>query len=466
MKNIVEIKNNNSNNKHGILFSVLLLILFAIFPGCKKLLDVGPNGQLNSDQIFNNEGSANSAIAGIYKQSRDNLIYSLSVFNSLASDDINKYNSQLPYIAYYNNKILSTEGTLPWNNFYAIVYSCNAAIEGLQKSTALSQKAKDYYIGEAKFNRAFCYFHLVNLFGAVPLITVTDVNISSTASRTGINTIYGQIVADLTDAQTKMDPDYNYTGGERIRANKWVATALLARVYLFQKEYGKAEQQANAVISSGKYDLLSSPTGIFNKNNSEAILQWANNPSESNLIASEFIFTNSPGLRCTPFLMNAFESNDLRKTTWIQSKVYPATGELIAYPFKFTSTAVGTNEYYTVLRLAEQYLIRAEARAMRNDFAGAISDVNLIRSNHGGLNIPLPAPISQSDAVNIILHERQVDLFIEGMHRWFDLKRTGKVNETLLTEKPSTWNSTAQLYPIPSMELQKNLALTQNPGYN
>jgi len=111
------------------------------------------------------------------------------------------------------------------------------------------------------------------------------------------------------------------------------------------------------------------------------------------------------------------------------------------------------------------YLIRAEAKAMRNDFQGCIDDINLVRQKHGGLSIPLPVPGNQSAALDVILHERQVDLFTEGCHRWFDLKRTGRLDAVMQAEKPATWQSYAALYPILFTDIQRNPNLTQNLGY-
>jgi hypothetical protein len=447
------------------LIAILGLIFVFHSSGCRKFLEVNQiSDQLYADQVFENEGTSNSAIAAIYHQSK-NLIIPTVLFGSLYGDDVKSYSANAFYDNFSNNVLRSTDETLPWNSLYAVIYASNAAIEGLNQSKGISEKARSYYIGEAKFNRAFCYFYLVNLFGDVPFITSTDLSKNAKPFRTSTLEIYQLIVSDLIEAQTLMANDYAFTGGERTRANNFVASALLARVYLYLKDYGKAESQASKVINSGLYSLLPNPTGIFAKNNTEAILQLANNSSENNQIASNFLFTATPGMQCTRYLLEAFETNDLRKSNWIKSQVYGVTGETIMYPYKFTSTEINPNEFYTVLRLSEQYLIRAEARAMNGDLNGCVDDVNLIRFKHGGLSSALPAPVSVNDAMDLIIHERQVELFTEGMHRFLDLKRTGRLEAVKLAENPTTWKSEAALYPIPLTEMQRNPNLFQNPNY-
>lgn len=169
----------------------------------------------------------------------------------------------------------------------------------------------------------------------------------------------------------------------------------------------------------------------------------------------------TPTYLCTPALLNAFEASDSRKINWIQSRVF--SGQTVYYPYKYKvqQNSVIT-EYYVLLRLAEQYLIRAEARAQQNSIAGALADLNIIRNRAGLMNTSAgdrPALLSA------IEHERRIELFAEWGHRWFDLKRTNRANAVLGTLKPSTWQSTDVLWPIPSGQILLNSSLTQNPGY-
>jgi hypothetical protein len=133
----------------------------------------------------------------------------------------------------------------------------------------------------------------------------------------------------------------------------------------------------------------------------------------------------------------------------------------IPYKYKQDIVVSGSGEYDMVLRLAEQYLIRAEARARQDKISGAISDLNAIRNRAGLTNTPA---IDKESLLLDIEHERQTELFVEWGHRWLDLKRTGRIDEILGLEKTG-WKSSAALFPIPQIELSKNSKLKQNVGY-
>jgi hypothetical protein len=118
-----------------------------------------------------------------------------------------------------------------------------------------------------------------------------------------------------------------------------------------------------------------------------------------------------------------------------------------------------------VLRLGELFLIRAEARAQQNNLQSALSDLNVIRKRAGLPNVN----VNGKDSLLLsILHERQVELFAEWGHRWFDLKRTGNIDRimNLVTpQKGGIWKTTSRLFPLPEGDIEKNNNLNQNPGY-
>jgi hypothetical protein len=141
-------------------------------------------------------------------------------------------------------------------------------------------------------------------------------------------------------------------------------------------------------------------------------------------------------------------------------------GTAFYYPFKY-KVAFGTPvmEYLTVLRLGEQYLIRAEARAMQGNLQEAQNDLNIIRARAG---LPPLTFSSQPALLAAIRHERQVELFTEWGHRWLDIKRTGTVNDimtTAATVKGATWSPNWQFFPVPYNDMLRDKNLTQNMGY-
>lgn len=443
---------------------ILIFSIIIVITSCEQFVKVDEvKDRMLAEQVFENKTTANAAIAGIYKTYKTSFPAAISQLNPMISDELTTYLNAATN-NYVINNLQVNDTTLPWARLYSVIFGANNAIEKLSNSTAIDNVSKQLYIGEAKFLRAFAYFYLVNLFGDVPLILTTNVQQNSVATRTPSEQVYSQIILDLKEATRDLPLDYAHGNNERIRANHWVAKSLLARVYLYRKMYTDAEREANDVIGSNAYTLLNTPVGIWAKNNTEAIWQLANNPTENNNpVASGFLYTSAPTYKLTESLLNAFEVGDLRRSTWIQNRVYQSNN--LSIPFKLTSSTTNPPEYYTLIRLAELYLIRAEARAFRDDFQGCADDIDLIRQKHGGLTTPVLVPSNFEQALDLILHERRVEFFTEGMHRWFDLKRTDRLNSAMMQVKPTTWNDWAAWYPIPLTETQRNTKMTQNTGY-
>jgi hypothetical protein len=322
--------------------------------------------------------------------------------------------------------------------------------------------------GEAKFVRAFCYFHLVNLFGDVPLVTSTDYRENARKGRTKKEDVYLQIVADLTDAQNQLSENYVTTTAAptaRTRPNKWAAAALLARVYLYTGEWQKAEAAASSVIGSGKYTLVANLNNVFLAGSTESIwqlqpVQPGRNTWEGSTIVPASN-SSTPSFLLTKELVNAFEANDQRKVNWAKSRVFDNL--TLYYPFKYkVRTGTAVTEHYMVLRLAELYLIRAEARARQGNVQGGKEDINILRARAG---LGPTTANEQTSLLAAIEQERRVELFAEWGNRWYDLKRTAKAGTVLKVLKPLTWQDTDVLLPIPINELKANTYLEQNPGY-
>jgi hypothetical protein len=307
-------------------------------------------------------------------------------------------------------------------------------------------------------------------------------------ARTPQAQVYQQIIQDLKDAQAALPGDYSVGLGERIRPNQWAATALLARAYLYTGDYTDAATQAGAVIgNTAEYSLVSNLNGVFLKNSTEAIWQLQQNTSdpgvgtatpEAILLLPNPLNTGFATYSLSPQLLGAFETGDQRRLSWVDSTYNSNSGSgtvgMYYYPYKYKTGSYnysvgGTaTEYYMVLRLAEQYLIRAEAEAngAGGGTASAIADLNVIRGRAG---LPaLSASLTPAQVITAVAHERQTELFAEWGHRWLDLKRTGQAGAVLsVIPLKQPWLGDYQLlYPIPYTESQDDPNLVQNPGYN
>lgn len=479
--------------KYMTYFGGLTLVLFCI-TGCNKLVEVdAPPTNITGDNVYKNDVTAIAVLNGLYSDISANSYVSSSGFSSigrlagLSSDELSLWNSTNSNVllAYYTNSLTSTDaftaGAELWNICYTYIYICNSALEGIENSTSLSPVVKQQLLGEAKFMRAFSYFYLVNNYGDIPLVLTSDYRSNSNLPKSSVNQVFQQIILDLKDAQELLSSNYldvslMTTTSERVRPTKWAATALLARAYLYNNDWANAEEQATNIINNTLYDTVSI-NNVFLKNSKEAV--WQLPPVNTNWNTEEAKAYNIPATGFTnnnPYylndnLLNSFEPSDKRAVNgnWIKSIKLSTT--TYYYPYKYKSATLGASitEYLMVLRIAEQYLIRAEARAKQNNLSGAIADLDIIRKRAG---LPLIAStnpsISQSALLDKIFHERQVELFTEWGHRWLDLKRTNNIDAVMnivTPKKGGTWEPTDKLYPLPIADIEKDPSLTQNAGY-
>ena len=435
---------------------------------CKKWIELKPSPvQIEDKIVFADDQSATSAVMGLYSQmTQSSLIMTnggLSVYTGLSSDEIYTSASSSLTDPFLNNNLLATNSAVNvnfWRSAYINLYHTNSIIEGLTSSQTLSSAVKNQLLGEMKFVRAFYFFYMVNLFGDVPLVITTNYKINGIMPRTATTVVYEQIISDLLEAKELMGA--GYPSANRLRPNKYSASALLARVYLFRQNWIQAEALASDIINAGLYQLTADPNNTFLSGSQEIIWQIA---KENNNTAEGVAFipasaTVKPTYAITSQLLNAFESNDTRKAKWLKANTVSA--QLYYYPFKYKSrTATPLTENLVALRLAEQYLVRAEARAYLNNLDSARTDINRIRTRAG---LPGVIATTQAALLSAINKERQTELFCEWGHRWIDLKRTGMADMILGAVKPG-WQSYAALYPVPANELELNAFLVQNPGY-
>ncbi|WP_268223526.1 RagB/SusD family nutrient uptake outer membrane protein [Sinomicrobium oceani] len=451
---------------------VLWFCTFCI--ACEDFVDVGsPNSRIVSEVVFEKDETAVSAVVGIYHELyglthfASGSQYSVTVTAGLSADELDAHTFTETFAEFYQNDIaIANQANLNiWSTGYNTIYMANAVLEGLALSESVTETTKKQLEGEAKFIRAFIHFYLTNLYGEIPLITTTDYRENALVSKSPLENVYKQIIKDLEDAQGLLGS--TYPASERTRPNRFTAMALLARVYLYLENWTDAELLAGEVIhETGMYTLLDDLEEVFLANSRETIWQISpvgvGHTREGNI----FILESVPTLfALSKTIVNAFETEDKRLLHWVSA--FEDGTETYYYPYKYkikTSTEAPT-EYSAVLRYAELYLIRAEARARQGKLADAIADLDIIRKRAGlPLLKEMHPNITQPDLLVAIAQERKVELFAEWGHRWLDLKRTDKADTVLGSYKPG-WQPTDVLYPIPEVELSKNPSLTQNEGY-
>jgi starch-binding outer membrane protein, SusD/RagB family len=473
-------------------------IVLACFPlmiclgmlSCKKMVTVPPPiNSITTSEMFNTDAQALTSMAGVYSVMVNGpLAFNngyATILGGMSADELFYNGTGDPHIiAFAPNQLLKDNAysSTVWTSAYKTIYNANSALEGIaaSESSSFTDSMRTELTAESKFVRAYCYFYLINLYGDVPLVLTVDFNKTRYLTRTPVAQVYDQIIQDLQDAQEGLSPDYRKSGDakERILPTKWAATALLARVYLYKGDYAKAAEQATTVINNSLlFSLDNDLNNVFKIASKEAIWQLKQGTSESlykNCTLEGFTLLPHPFATgiirycLTASLLNTFETGDRRRTAWVGSN-----NGINYYPYKYktgqTQAVINAapTEYYMMLRLAEQYLIRAEAEA--NGAGGgvpaAIADLNVVRARAG---VPaLSTTLTQAQVLTAVARERQVELFAEWGHRWLDLKRTNKAHDVLsATSSKQPWAGDYQLlYPIPPIEIQVNPRLEQNPEY-
>nr|WP_299172410.1 RagB/SusD family nutrient uptake outer membrane protein [uncultured Allomuricauda sp.] len=366
-------------------------------------------------------------------------------------------------------------------SMYEVIFRANNALRFIDIADA-GNRAR--YTAEAKFLRAYAYFKLVRLFGAVPLVTevVGADNSEALFTRISEEQIYAQIVADLQEAVGTLDNTY------KSRASRAAAQGILAKVYMTQPspDYSAAEQLCEAIISSGEFSLQSNFSDVFyNELNDEivfAIQYQFGNTLESQSFSSEFTSFSRQGREDGQNIVNdnlvadfsAF-GGDRGPLSFINLgssieviKFLPDGSDITVSPPTYGDNARNAGNDYIALRYADVLLMHVEATigtGTSTSDIGALQSFQQIRDRA----FPATAPNAISSvSKDELLTERRVELAFENQ-RWYDILRFGVANDVLsahAVEMGYVFSARDLLLPIPAREI--NLSdglLTQNPGY-
>ncbi len=463
---------------------VLSLSIAISLCSCESILDIDPpTDSITADVTFSTPEGIRTAATGFYTDNfLNNLMYyqGLELYVSQLCDEMQARSGQFADLSQNNYNASSSYIPNLWDAPYSSIYGANDFLEHVEGSMVLPESELDKYRGEALFFRAYAYFYLVNLFGDVPLFTTSDVNVTAKAPRAPKADVYQQIVSDLLQAQQLL----KNAGNGRTRISTDAVTALLARVYLYTEQWEKAVSEANKLLpvangGQGRDYLLETTDRVFLSTSSETIL--ASNQEGFTGTGSYVGYTRIgnlfiPNERATyasyyfcDELVSAVraEPQDLRNN-WIGEKK-GSGGKIYYYPYKYRNMTTPNNaanyESYVILRLAEQYLIRAEASVHLGHTQQAVDDINRIRER-AALS-PYAGGMAKDDLLMEIETQRRKEFFFEQGHRWMDLNRTGRADAVYsnTSYKKVNWKAFRSLLPIPEQQIGRNRNLTQNPGY-
>jgi hypothetical protein len=438
-----------------------------LFNGCGKKLSVDPVDQLPQEDARKDihlllVGAYSLLGSGGIGGINEGGLYDNDLFlnaDLLASENyIQCKNPPQKYFDIASKQMNSTNLSVNrmWNKAYAAIGLCNTILENIGNATIDKQER---YKGEARFIRGIVYFELLRFFGesstglGVPLLLHSTQKVEDIQypSRAQIEEVYSHIIDDLTFAQ-KVLPETN-----GIYANSYSATAFLARVYLQKGDYQNAYSQSDSLIQSNLYRLADSVKNAFNAQTSkESIFEISvrNNPGIVYDGLTSFYCCDEGStyyaiVEIDSAFISLYDSSDQRRSKLIYVGLCDG-GNVTSAKW------LDPNANIPVIRLAEIYLIRAEAGFRLGKINGVLNDVNLVRKRAGAheyLSIDLSA----------ILLERQLELAFEG-HRIHDFRRIGKI-VTFPDSSQVDYNAAQFVMPIPQNDINTNKNLVQNSYY-
>lgn len=449
-----------------------ILIALVSLAACQEVLEPKPVTLLVDELVLNEPNDVQPVRIGLYSAFRGMASPNI-IAGDFTADYIQANGTFTDNIEFGTKRITATNGAVDalWASIYNTVYVANFIMERLPLLTTVPEATRKQVLAEAHFLRGWANFIGVYTFGDIPKVTSTNQVANTTIARTAKADMLAAVLADYQAALTDLPAVTSASTNAITNAafiNKVNCQAALARFYLYQKNWAQAELSATTVITSGVYTLEPNYSDLVTKDfTHEAIIEVGYNLTDdpgttayslNNLLVGrrEVIPSNQ-----LVVLLNSAESGT--RSTTITFNAQQQRGNDNGWTVRKYGTASEDNNNIVLMRLAEMYLIRAEARAQQGKLtgtAGAIADLNVIRTR---AKAPAIAAAAQADVLLAVERERVYELAFEGQ-RWYDLVRTGRAQAVMSAFTPS-WNSRYELWPIPQREIQQNTALTQNPGY-
>lgn len=474
-----------------VLASLFLAVVIA--SSCEDYLEPDPVSFVGADSFFQNDTEIEAGVLSIY-DALQGINVSTNSFDDLRSTQLEFYLTEMRSdntgsknggeIDAFNGQFevyeVVTQNSIVRNYYqsmYNVIFRSNLVLENLGSAT---ESNAPIFEGEARFTRAYAYFQLVRLWGAVPMplevIDPDDTDIAFT--RVDKLDVYNQIIEDFEFAAANLKDD------SRTRASKSAAQGLLAKVYLtlagaegenVEANYAAAADLCREIIASGQFQLEDVYRDVFynevysDEGNTEVI--FAINYINDNVDVSQsysrdmsdlgtrFVNYTTENLRSFYFTRGDTERALFEEGT--DDGTFPNT--------KFVSNAgnlLTSGNDWIVLRYADVLLMLVEATIADNaSITGSTSEAvvayNLVRSRANMAEVSL---VTKDD----LLEERRAELAFENQ-RFFDLFRFGVELEVLSAhsdEVGGIFTPQDRLLPFPQVEV--NLAgdlLEQNPGY-
>jgi starch-binding outer membrane protein, SusD/RagB family len=447
---------------------IIFLLLIIGGNSCENVLEPEPIDLLTDDIVLNEAKDVANVEIGLYQAFR--VIPPATVIaGDFTADNLIHNGTFTQFRELGTKRITSANGSVAalWGSIYNTVYIANFLIERLPLVPGVRSEDRDRVLATAHFLRGYAYFIGVYSFGDLPLVLTTDIEENSDIPRTSKDEILALVLEDYTFALGKLTENPANPGF----ASEYAVRAALARYHLYRENWNEAQQYATEVIDSELYELEPEFENIVTQDfTDEAIFEvgygLSDDPGTNGTIGLNNLFVGRREIIPSNQVIVALASDESGdRFSSINFNGDDLVGSDNGWAVAKYGTADEDNNNVVVFRLAEMYLIRAEARARLGNVSGdnsAQSDINILRER---ADAPTISTVSQSQMYSIIEEERRLELAFEG-HRWYDLVRTNRA-DVIMSGFTANWKSTYNLWPIPQRELQNNPALigNQNPGY-
>jgi len=486
----------------------ILVFLFTVNAGCKKILNEPILGQYSTTNFFTNDANAKLAVNAAYTSltftdASSNAIW---VLGDVASDDAIKGGSagdqaDFQSVSDFNINPSNSAVEAVWKRYYQGVFTCNVVTDGLTNNSAVSDAVKTQSLGQVEFLRAYYYFNLTVAYGNIPLHLKVETPLEAEKPVSPQAAIFAQIEADCTAAAAALPT--TWTGADVGRVTKGAALSLLAKTYLFEQKWALAASTAQEVDQLGIYSLLPVFADNFReatKNNAEGIFSIQHQtglvPFQGNNLNVWFAPRSIGGYGFfypTQSLVDNFEVSpsgvaDPRLNYSVAQAGQPyfdstfdpswtTTGYLSkkdCQPLSEIPTNIkgDGNLNYQAIRFSDVLLIEAEGLNESGNSAGALVPLNRVRKRaresylydsslpgYGTVPAGLLPDITTTDQNTLrddIRRERRSELALE-FHRFFDIIRYGSTYaNSVLGYKPLFNYNSDKFFPIPESERQTN----------
>ena len=471
-----------------------LLVILATLGACDPLTE-NPESFLTQDNFFQTAQDAVAAVNAAYRPLNQTNSYGLLLITvqDLASDDfygnVAEPNAAVHELDEFRPTATNVQLLNIWTNAYLSISRANTVLEKAPTIQTSNKALVNRAMAEAKFIRALNLFNLARFFGDVPMpLTGTNSTAGLDIARTPVAEVYAQAIKDFNEAADALPA--TYTGGDVGRPTSWAAKGMLAKTYLYRKQWDKTVSLCESIMASGKYSLWPNFEDAFkpaNKNGVESLFEiqfkgpglgQGNSLLQYNLPRSGVLGSGYGVCYPTPDLLASFETGDARyAATFFNSFIRNGTRVTFSpvHVRKFIDENAINGGYtgdsdlnFPVLRYAEVLLLYAEAlNEVSSADAKAVAALNQVRKRAKLGDTPAK---TQATLRTAIWQERRSELVNES-DRYSDLVRTGRLVERVKAAKTTGVPNAAKptetnyLMPIPQRELDANPKLTQNPGY-